>query len=86
MRKSSNLKVKCRPLLQSEAMEILWTAYPPAACKLGNTRSSRWIRPIVNGTEAWSLLGGLGPLHIFIYHFHLDVDVYIYIHQDEIIH
>ncbi|KAK3086986.1 hypothetical protein FSP39_000065 [Pinctada imbricata] len=53
--KTSNLKEQCRPLQKAEAMEVLWTAYPPSACKL-KARSSRWIRPIVNGTEAWSLL------------------------------
>lgn len=37
-------------------MEVLWTTYPPAATKL-NVRSSRWVRPMSKGTEAWTLLG-----------------------------
>ncbi|XP_062593126.1 uncharacterized protein LOC134254612 [Saccostrea cucullata] len=45
----------CRPLERREVMEILWTTYPPSATKL-NIRSSRWVRPMSKGTEAWTLL------------------------------
>jgi hypothetical protein len=48
---------KCRPLTKVESMEILWTIYPPAAANLAHLKKSRWIRPILHGTEAWSLLG-----------------------------
>ncbi|XP_052090764.1 uncharacterized protein LOC127727690 [Mytilus californianus] len=47
---------KCRPLTKIESMEILWTLYPPPAANLSHVRKSRWIRPIIQGTEAWSLL------------------------------
>ncbi|XP_071153289.1 uncharacterized protein [Mytilus edulis] len=47
---------KCRPLTTTESMEILWTLYPPPAANLSHVRKSRWIRPIIQGTEAWSLL------------------------------
>ena len=47
----------CGPIDQSEALEVLWTAYPPECCQLSSLRISRWIRPIIDGKEAWSLLG-----------------------------
>ncbi|XP_053380565.1 uncharacterized protein LOC123537793 [Mercenaria mercenaria] len=46
----------CRPIDQSEALEVLWTCYPPDGCSLSHVRPSRWIRPIVEGKEAWSML------------------------------
>ncbi|XP_060605128.1 collagen alpha-1(XIV) chain-like [Ruditapes philippinarum] len=52
--KASSTSHICRPIDQSEALEVIWTCYPPLVC--GITRSSRWIRPIVKGKEAWSLL------------------------------
>ncbi|KAL3870307.1 hypothetical protein ACJMK2_038383 [Sinanodonta woodiana] len=45
-----------RPLSQSEALDIIWTIYPPTASGLSENRTSRWIRPIIDGEEAWSLL------------------------------
>ena len=48
---------KCRPLTKVQSMEILWTIYPPPAANLAHLKKSRWIRPILQGTEAWSLLG-----------------------------
>lgn len=56
--KASDESHVCRPIDQSEALEVLWTTYPPEACKLNYLKISRWIRPIVDGKEAWSLLGG----------------------------
>lgn len=53
-----NFGESCRPLEQREVLEVLWTTYPPAATQL-NVRSSRWLRPRLKGTEAWSLLGML---------------------------
>lgn len=50
-----NFGESCRPLEQREVLEVLWTTYPPAATQL-NVRSSRWLRPRLKGTEAWSLL------------------------------
>lgn len=50
-----NFGESCRPLEQREVLEVLWTTYPPAATQL-NVRSSRWLRPVSKGTEAWSLL------------------------------
>ncbi|ESP04773.1 hypothetical protein LOTGIDRAFT_155995 [Lottia gigantea] len=44
----------CRPLNKREVIDILLTVYPPEATDL-DARPSRWIRPIVDGTEAWSL-------------------------------
>ena len=46
----------CRPLTKSEALNVVWTVYPPPATGLP-ARESRWIRPLVDGEEAWSLLG-----------------------------
>ncbi|GAB1605533.1 uncharacterized protein LOC115222736 [Argonauta hians] len=37
-------------------MEILWTIYPPKGCGRMEMKKSRWIRPIIDGEEAWSLL------------------------------
>ncbi|XP_055959503.1 uncharacterized protein LOC126812158 [Patella vulgata] len=45
----------CRPLTRDEVIEILWTVYPPDGTGL-EKRKSTWIRPIVDGVEAWSLL------------------------------
>ncbi|XP_041370876.1 uncharacterized protein LOC121384520 isoform X2 [Gigantopelta aegis] len=45
----------CRPLTREEALEVVWTLYPPQAAGI-QARKSRWIRPVVGGTEAWSLL------------------------------
>ncbi|KAK3576067.1 hypothetical protein CHS0354_018338 [Potamilus streckersoni] len=45
-----------RPLLQSEALDIVWTIYPPTASGLSEIRTSRWIRPVSDGQEAWCLL------------------------------
>ncbi|XP_036367700.1 uncharacterized protein LOC115222736 isoform X1 [Octopus sinensis] len=39
-----------------DIMEILWTIYPPKGTGLSEMKKSRWIRPIVEGDEAWSLL------------------------------
>ncbi|KAJ8300377.1 hypothetical protein KUTeg_021896 [Tegillarca granosa] len=49
-----NDKTKCRPLNKVETMEIFWTVYPPSASNI--SKKSRWIRPIIEGTEAWTLL------------------------------
>ena len=46
----------CRPLTKGEALDVVWTVYPPPATGLP-ARESRWIRPLVDGEEAWSLLG-----------------------------
>ena len=46
----------CRPLSKGEALDVVWTVYPPPATGLPE-RQSRWIRPLVDGEEAWSLLG-----------------------------
>lgn len=46
----------CRGLSLSEVMDVTWTIYPPRATGL-SPRKSRWIRPIVDGVEAWSFLG-----------------------------
>ena len=54
---ASNKSHVCRPLSQSETLEIVWTAYPPEACDLQDKARSRWIRPVVGGKEAYALLG-----------------------------
>lgn len=41
---------------KADAMEILWTVYPPKGTGLAEAKKSRWIRPIVEGDEAWSLI------------------------------
>ena len=46
----------CRPLTKGEALDVVWTVYPPPATGLPR-RQSRWIRPLVDGEEAWSMLG-----------------------------
>ncbi|XP_052221663.1 collagen alpha-1(XII) chain-like [Dreissena polymorpha] len=53
---ASNKSHVCRPLSQSETLEIVWTAYPPEACDLQDKARSRWIRPVVGGKEAYALL------------------------------
>ncbi|XP_071096333.1 uncharacterized protein [Haliotis cracherodii] len=45
----------CRPLVRDEALEVVWSLYPPKASDV-EARKSRWIRPVVQETEAWSLL------------------------------
>ncbi|XP_048245837.1 uncharacterized protein LOC125377066 [Haliotis rufescens] len=45
----------CRPLDRDEALEVIWSLYPPKASDV-EARKSRWIRPVVQETEAWSLL------------------------------
>ncbi|KAL4219316.1 dendrite reproteinration [Mactra antiquata] len=54
--KASSCSHVCRPIVQSEALDVIWTSYPPLACQLEHVKVSRWIRPIVNGKEAWSTL------------------------------
>ncbi|XP_014785362.1 uncharacterized protein LOC106880068 [Octopus bimaculoides] len=39
-----------------DIMEVLWTIYPPKGTGLTEMKKSRWIRPIIEGDEAWSLL------------------------------
>ena len=55
----------CRPIDQSEALEVVWTCYPPYVS--GIVRPSRWIRPIVKGKEAWSMLGLNRDLHVHFF-------------------
>ena len=46
----------CRPLVKKEALELVWTVYPPSGAALP-PRASRWLRPLVDGQEAWALMG-----------------------------
>lgn len=42
-----------------DVLEVLWTIYPPKGVGLTGVKKSRWIRPVIDGEEAWSLLGTL---------------------------
>lgn len=44
------------PVGGANARDVIWTLFPPSAAGL-LPKKSRWIRPLVDGKEAWSLLG-----------------------------
>ncbi|PVD22232.1 hypothetical protein C0Q70_18038 [Pomacea canaliculata] len=43
------------PVGGANARDVIWTLFPPSAAGL-LPKKSRWIRPLVDGKEAWSLL------------------------------
>ncbi|KAI0209287.1 hypothetical protein LSAT2_006009 [Lamellibrachia satsuma] len=46
-----------RGLLQSEALELLWTIYPPEGTGLDTYKRSTWMRPLVDEEEICSVEG-----------------------------
>lgn len=48
-----------RGLLQSEALELLWTIYPPEGTGLDTYKRSTWMRPLVDEEEICSVEGNV---------------------------
>ena len=51
-----------RGLLLSEAMELLWTIYPPEATGLDTFKRSTWMKPVVDEREICTVAGDV--LHV----------------------